>query len=260
MSTAGQHPQAARLATLLGLFLLAGAPAWAEDVVVGDSTEKVYSVLGTPRGAVRSGTLELLQFDRGRVEIRDGVVTEVELVSEEEARARQEERARQAAELRARREAWREQQRLAGIEARDRAIANPEFLASSGDRQVEFWDSFRRRFPDVPVESEYTAALAKRDREAEAAATERRLADMERRVADAEARAKQAEKDAEDAKRDSRRRQVYYLPPYVNAPYFYGCRPSSNAVGYSPYRAPHGTRATSTCTTASPGMTVQFSY
>lgn len=272
MSTAGQHPSVF-VATLLGLILLAVAPARAEDVAVGDPAEKVYSVLGTPRGAVRSGTLELLQFDRGRVEIREGVVTEVDLVSEEEARARQEDRARQAAELQAKREAYREQQLLAGIEARDRANANPEFLASSGSRQLEFWDSFRRRFPGVPVESEYTAALAKRDREAEAAATEKRLAEMERRVADAEDRAEQAEKDAEDAKRDSRRRQVYYLPPYVNVPYPYGYRTVSNPPGYTPspiwgnssYGLTQGhTRptltTTPTCAPSSPGMTVQFAY
>lgn len=200
---------AALAATMLGLAALARAG----DIEIGDPAAKVRDLLGEPRGDIRSGSYELLQYNRGRVELRDGVVTSVDLVSEAEAVARAAQRDQDQEARRARQAAAREQRRLDGLTARDRAIGNAAFMTSSGDRQVEFWDSFRRQYPDVPVDSEYAAALNKQDEEREKAATEQRLAAMEKRVQAAETKAQEASRDAERAKRESRRRTIYYNYP-----------------------------------------------
>ncbi len=229
----------------------------ANDITVGDSADRVREVLGEPRGSIHSGSYEMFQYDRGRVELRDGVVTNLELVTAEEAAVLKIERERQARELKERQAAQREQRRLEGLEIRDRALNNPDFLASSGTRQVEFWEDFHRRYPDVPVHAEYTAAAAKRDADREKAETERRLADMEKRVSDAEARAKEAEENAKDAQRDARdaRRRVVYYPPYYGYPVY---TPSTNQSTYRPtypttvYPYSHGYSYWSTPTTVRP--------
>ncbi len=210
------------LALTLGLAL--ALPAVARDPQIGDSADTVRELMGSPRGSIRSETVELLQYDRGRITLREGQVTELDLVSATEAEQRRLERQRQAEERRYQQELQREHLRLAGIEARDRALRNPDFMASSGAHQAAFWESFRRRYPDVSVESEYAAALAKRDAQWQQAENDRRLAQMEARVRDAEAQARQAQNDARQAQRDSRRRQVYYVPPYA---------------GHRPYTAYH---------------------
>lgn len=242
----------------------------ATDPQIGDPAARVRELLGEPRGSIRSGTVEMMQYDRGRVVIREGVVAELELVSEEVATAQKLERARQAEDLQRARDLWREQQRVAGIEIRDRAVNSPEFQSSSGTRQVEFWTSFRRRYPDVPVDPEYTAALARRDSESAKAETDRRLASMELRVAEADARARQAEADAKQAERNNRRRYVYYAPPYGGHYTYPVCPPTSSVprtstpyIGgsytYGTFGSPYVQRPSSIPTPAS-GMTIRLSY
>ncbi|MCE9615713.1 MAG: hypothetical protein K8T26_15700 [Lentisphaerae bacterium] len=270
------------------LFLTAGltvATALAGDINVGDPAERVRTVLGEPRGHIRSGTYELLQYDRGRVEVRDGVVTQVTLVSAEEAATLKIEREQQYREAQARQAAKREQRRVEGLAARDRALANPDFLASSGERQVEYWSSFRGQYPDVPVDSEYAAALAKRDRERQEAETQQRLAAMEQRVSEAEQRARDAEQNAEEARRNAERRYVYVAPPYYRypTPYCPPVPPQTNRTawqptypatgwnadlpythGYTSWASPHYVvRPSSVCTPPprpSPGMRVSVNF
>lgn len=201
------------------IILLAGTTAakaidTTGEIQVGDSAEKVRTALGEPRGSIHAGAYALLQFDRGRVELRDGVVASVDLVSDAEATARRLEQAEQYRAAQERQAELREQRRIEGLDVRDRATENAEFLAASGERQIEFWKNFRRSYPDVPVDAEHAAALARRDADRKKEETERRLAHMEQRVSDAEERARDAEEEAKDARRDARRRYVYYGQSY----------------------------------------------
>ena len=238
-----------RLSALVGW--LAAAAELPAEILVGDSPAKVRAELGEPTGSIRAENYELLQFDRGRVEIRDGAVTRVELVSAEEASRLRMLREQEARDLKVRQEQERIQRKADGTEARDRALQNPDFLNSSGDRQVQFWEDFRRRYPEVPVGSEYAAALARRDADFAPVGGRTSSCPGEQRVADAEVRAENAERDAEEARRNSRRSYVYYgTPIYYGQPacpplrrnYTYG--PSYPRTGY-PYSHGYSTWGTS---------------
>lgn len=176
-----------------------------DEVAVGDSSERAREVLGPPEGYIKSGTYELLVYDRGRVEVRDGAVIKVSLVTKEEAAAAREEKerlrlARIEAEMRRREELIREGERV-----RDATLADPAFLARSAAEQIAYWEAFKRNYPGVQPDSVYRAELlARHAKEVREDETRQRLLEMERRVAAAEARAEQAERDAEESRRRSR--------------------------------------------------------
>jgi hypothetical protein len=211
-------------ASLWAMGLIYGLPAMA-DVYVGDSRETVQAALGEPRAYIRYHTTELLTFERGQVELKEGRVVRVDLLSAEEAemlrRQREEEEARRQraeAELRM-------QRRVEGERLKAAYLADPGFLLQPASERVNRWQAFRARYPEASLPEDYTVALgeytAELARRAESAERERRLADLEARVRDAEDRARRAEDDA----RVARTRSSYV-----------GYYPATYAVGYaSPY-------------------------
>ncbi len=203
------------------------------DLAIGDTREDVIRVLGEPRGSITSGPYQLLQFERGRVELHDGLVTQLGIVSEAVAQERRFERER-AAEVRERLDAERRARRYAeGVDAREYARSDETFQLLSGREQLDFWNDFRRRYPEVRVDVEFASAAARARREIEKQRENERLARMERRIAEAEARARDAERQAEDLAEDLERRRrrtvVSYSAPYYSTPY---CAPV-----YTPSRA-----------------------
>ncbi len=184
-----------------------------DEVKVGDSVELVRDVMGPPEGYIKSGTYELLVYDRGRIEAREGIVTKAELVTEEQAAAARAEKERvRLARLEAER-VRREQRMRQGERVRDVMLADPVFLASPAGDQLAYWQRFAKDYPGVQVDEDYRAGLTARHmQELKDAETEQRLRAMENRVAAAEARAERAEKDAADAQRRSRSYVDYGYP------------------------------------------------
>jgi hypothetical protein len=254
ISTGGEHMTAKRrlLATILILSLpMVPAALAADDLAIGDTLEVVQSALGEPRGSIKAGSYQLLQFERGRVEFRDGVVIRLNIVSADIAEAR---RIRREKEQEARRVAAAErraQRHAEGLNVRDRARSNENFDQLSGREQLDFWSSFRRQYPGISVDVEYASARARDRRETEQRRNDRRLADMDRRIAEADARAREAEAQAddlaEDLKRQKRRSYVTYATPYApvyQQPVTY--RTPVRKISYvsRPRYAPHITRTT----------------
>lgn len=166
------------------------------EVERGDTYHEVRAALGEPRGQLQVGEWRKLIYDRGEVELADGVVIRVLLRS---VTAQQEFEARRAAEAEiARVEQAERQARLndEGAALKARKLADPNFLAAPAGYQVAFWEDFARRYPGVPCVEELTIARwrlaeqeeAKRNRQEES----RRIAELEQRVRDAEARAAEA--------------------------------------------------------------------
>lgn len=233
------------------------------DVVrVGDSATEVQRVLGKPDGYLKIESLEMLYYPRGKVEVRDGVVVDVDLISPAALEARQREarlaRERRIAEARVERERRIEQ----GLALRERLRDDPDFALSSAQHQVSTWETFQDSYPGVNVESEYSAALQQlraqaRRREAEQRAREverereRELLNLQARVAEAEARAREAERDAlraEDDARRSRERTVYVASPTYVAPYP-GVTHTTVVDKKHGYRSHHGQRTVTECRT-----------
>ncbi len=204
------------------LLLTAGtALADATDMVrVGDSLETVRAVLGRPDSFIGIGSRQVLHYERGKVELYDDRVVDVDLVSAEEAEARrlrrEEEQFRLAQQLLERRLA----QEAEGRALRDRQLTDTAFLGSPPSRRIAFWQDFARRYPDVALPPDYDQALREYRLERETARTQQledaRLRSLEARVQEAELRAALAE----DAARRSERRSrlAYPVTPVVVAP------------------------------------------
>jgi hypothetical protein len=157
--------------------------------------------------------------------MRDGKVTKAELVSSEEAgrrRVLREQRDAEAARLAA--------ERRAALAVEGQALlaekkADPAFSLLPASEQVEFWRSFRARYPDVNANLEYAAALRRLDEELAKRAVQREsdaaVRDLESRVIAAESRALEAERRADEAERDrERERSRYSYGWYYPAAYY----------------------------------------
>lgn len=210
------------------------------DVKVGDSRQQVIDELGVPQGEIAAGAYEMLTFERGKVELRDGKVAKLELVSVEQLERARELRA-QAAVAAEKAAAEARLKRIAeGTEVRKRKLADSAFMLSTASERVSYWQGFKKLYPEIALGDEYTAALKELeqqlalqrvDREREA-----KVEDLERRVADAEARARQAEQQ--------RGSYVYteynYAPAVVALPYWsHRCSSLPCGVCTPSHRSPH---------------------
>jgi len=211
----GFEPEAAAGYTLtmkwiLSALLLCGLAtcAWSE-VGVGDPREDVVSELGDPKGYLKAADYEILYYERGRVVIRAGVVSAVQMLTEEQhlAQQRQEDQER---ELQLARNEQQHLERLAAGEAyRAQLLGSPTFLASPASAQVDTWRRFMQQYPEVDARLEYQAALARYRNDLELAQAEQRIQDLEQRVRTAEQRVAQAQADAD--RRDRWDRNTTYI-------------------------------------------------
>ncbi len=185
------------------LYLLPLAITTAE-VPLGATLEQVRTTLGRARGQAEADDRLLLYFERGEVELQDGIVTRVALMPRPEFEAEAAQRALEAQRLRDAQDIRRAQLKAAGEALKARQLADPTFLGASAERQVAFWEDFARRYPEVPTSEELLSA---RLRLGEVRATQRqeaesaeRLARLEAKVAEAEARAIEAEYGARQSR------------------------------------------------------------
>ncbi len=176
---------------LPALFLIiSSAPGIASEIRVGDSTAQVRLTLGAPRGEVHAGSREVFYYDRGEVEVRDGVVKRVSLRSEEEQSALEARRSAEATRIRNEREIREAGLAAEGDALKARKLGDPGFLGSPLSRQLAFWQDFSRRYPGSPcaveldeVRARFALENEERQKQLEQA---RRLADLEARVTAAE--------------------------------------------------------------------------
>ncbi|MCC5842839.1 MAG: hypothetical protein JJU05_01175 [Verrucomicrobia bacterium] len=205
-------------AALCGLLTL---PLFA-DLRIGDDRLTVLEALGQPQGRIEMGEFERLFYERGEVQLREGLVIRIELISEAAAEARRERQARES-----------ESRRERGEAVKAERLADSDFRTRPAAERYAFWRDFRREFPEVDVFVQYTDAKAAAEADAERQRTADRLANVERRVADAEFRAQQAENTARTLNTPTRvqyvtpwpvihhahrQRQPYRHPPFVHHP------------------------------------------
>jgi len=195
---------------------LLAAPLPAE-LRIGDDRLTVLETLGQPEGRIEMGEFERLFYDRGEVQLREGLVTRIELISEAAAEARRERQARES-----------ESRRERGEAVKAERLADPDFRTRPAAERYAFWRDFRREFPEVDVFVQYTDTKAAAEADAGRQRTADRLASVERRVADAEFRARQAENTARSLNTPVR---VEYVTPWPVIHY--------NHRHHPPYRYPH---------------------
>jgi hypothetical protein len=234
-------------AAVLALITLVGpaCPGAAAGIEPGQSRDEVTAVLGAPSGSIVMGGREVLYYERGSVELREGRVVSADLVTAEEARRRREaERAAHLAWQRA--EAARRARNKAEGEAElQRLLNDPAFLLGDPDAQVAVWHDFLRRYPEVPAGAHLTQALQRAEAARDRRERDTRIAELERRTAEAERQARQAAEEIE-RRRSMTTRTTVFMPydPWTSTYYGgYGCttprrRPGEPSRSPPPHRRP----------------------
>ncbi len=231
------------------LACLAVATTVTGGVRVGDTHEEVIAELGKPSGFIEMADVVWLYYERGRVRLQDDRVAEVALVSAEEAARLTAERQREAERQRAVRAAQQAQRQAEGEALLEARIHDPYFLNRPATEQVAFWRDFRARYPGVPADAHYAAALERYQREQEQAW---RMREQEQRLQSLEDRLVRAEEQARHRPVTTHAPFVIHHPPYRvqrvrrQHPSVVGTvrpRGASIRVGYESSRSEHRPRA-----------------
>lgn len=229
------------------MFAAVTACAAEADIQVGDTEEKVREMLGEPAGYIRIDGVQMLYFDRGDVKLEDGVVTETQLITQSQLEARRRSEELERLRLRRLETERREQLQLEGLAIRERMLKSGTLDGKSPEEQLDAWNGFRDRYPDVPVGGEVAAALERIELQLERNRLEAeqrqrdlemklRMQELENRVANAEDRARDAEDRARDAEHESRRSRTSYVYPatVTRYPVSYTYRPHPSHPSTAP--------------------------
>ncbi len=175
------------------LALLAlSVPLCAADPAVGATFAEVRATLGLPKGLAKAGDRQLLYYDRGEVELRDGLVHRVTLRSSEAQEIHAAKVAASEARLREESEQRRARLQGEGEAVKAAKLADARFHAAPLAYQVSFWEDFARRYPGVDGREPLVIArlqLAEQlEEKRERAEQAGRIAELEARLAAAETR------------------------------------------------------------------------
>ena len=141
-----------RYLAILAVVVSVGQAEGGQEVSAGDSLRKVVSLLGEPRGKLQKGGFVVLYYgDRGTVTLREGKVSNANLVSLEDATNKAEARARKAEARREREQKARLDRIEKGNDEKRKKEKDAEFAALPAGQRLAYWKTFRRLYPEVPV-------------------------------------------------------------------------------------------------------------
>ena len=177
-------------------WLALAATAWTcahADIEIGDSHAQVIAELGEPKAEIKTPGFALLTFERGQIELREGLVTKVDMVSQEDADLLRRERLVQDAQAKQLAERQRKELFAEGKATLERKKLDREFPRRPASEQVSYWRAFKQRYPEVDVSAEYESALRLLETEM---ALEKNSREQEQRIRDLEDRVTAAEQDS----------------------------------------------------------------
>ena len=189
---------------------------WASAVSVGDLVSSVVEELGRPPNTMTIGSRTIFDYDRGRIEIENGIVSSADLITEEQSEERRKLRDDTRIRQLENEKTQRVQRLQEGLALRSATLKDPNFLRASASHRVSFWQRFSDRFPDIPVEDEHRHALRQlldeqavsmTDSSRESRGRSQRLIRLEEEVLEAKLRALQAEEQAARARQHAAERQ-----------------------------------------------------
>jgi len=214
---------------LLPLLLYAVSQCFLTAAIhLGDDLEKVIDELGKPIGTVSLRDKTLLLYPQGEVSLKEDVVTEIDLMSEEEFQAEQERLERERVEWLAQKERRAQAHKEEGESIRAAKITSASFTALPAKDRVDYWRRFQINYPNVDVTEELAKALESYQTELTELKAQQRIAELEARVAQAEQEAAAARleterlrKEAEEMRQSTRYGLRYYYDPVVRPRYLY---------------------------------------
>lgn len=120
---------------------------------------EVEKILGKPQGKLEMGTNITLYYDRGLIDLVDGKVVKVHLVSPEEAILLRQAREREFEELKRQAENNRKRLTLDGQLALKKILADKKFEKQSPQERVAFWQDFQLQYPYTDIGTRLVDAM-----------------------------------------------------------------------------------------------------
>ena len=189
-----------------------------EEIAIGDSVARVIEILGPPQGKAGGRQSSIALYPRGTVTFRNGKVAAVNLVTPEEAREAAEQKHRREAERAAAGRKARAARLAEGTEKKAAQLASDTFAQRPAGERLDYWETFRRQYPEVPVDAEIAALQPELDAARKAAtdaqkqaALSNQVAAVEKTIAATEARTH----SARDWTRRRARRELAELRPQL---------------------------------------------
>ena len=186
------------------------------DVKIGDDIGTVHEVLGEPDSYILVGNKAVVSYERGKIELISNKVSKVDFVSAAKAKE---------LKLKTKKDNEKHHDYLVkeGTALKQRKLEDTTFLSQPIREQLDFWRSFRARYPMIdlaPVDVAGMASQAAEDsRQRKDKAREDELLQARWRLMAAEERAHQAELEASSRyTRYSRGYTSYLWPPQVIIP------------------------------------------
>ena len=214
-------PYIVALALLLPISLYAAS----SKVEVGQTQQQATEALGKPQGEINLPDKTLLLYPEGEITIHEGVVSKIDLMSDQQFAQDQERQKREHEEWVIQQEKLEADRIAAGEKLKAYKLQNSTFAALPAKDRVEYWRSFQAKFPQVDVSEEIARALESYQAEIAELKNQQRIAELEVEVAQAQKKAEEARletaklREETEARNDASnfRLREYYSPQ----PYFY---------------------------------------
>jgi hypothetical protein len=166
---------------------------------------QVFKTLGKPMGSIELRDKTLLLYPQGEVTLREGVVAEVDRMSDKQFADDQE-------RLRVERDEWlvaKERRSVAhkaeGKSLRAIKMKSQAFAALPAKDRVAYWRGFQVSYPSFDAPEQIASALASYEAELEELRSQQRIAVIEARVAQAEKEAAAARLETEKLRVETKR-------------------------------------------------------
>lgn len=205
------------------------------SIEIGATREMVLSELGTPKGVIKSGNYEMFSYERGKVKLRDGLVTTANIISVKELNLKKEKSALLAKQRAHEKEKFIKSNHQRGLVLREKIATSKVFPEFSGQRKVKILKDFSKTYPDIDIADLLNPAIKEMEQEQVNIDQQNKIAELERKIDDAKMEALRAQWRESAARADAQdlmRSQFYLQQHSIN---YYPCYHVQNgglSVGY----------------------------
>ena len=201
----------------------------------GDQRNSVISVLGEPDGIIKSGDYEMLSYERGKIEFRDGMVISANLLSPEELIAKKTKDKALSEKNEKEKNEFIKLKHQRGLELRKKILTSSVFPEFSGRRKVEILKNFRSNYPGIDITDLLLPALTEMEKEIDEMEQQNKIIELKHRINDAKLealRARWRESAAREDAQDLMRSQFYMQQHYLRCSPYYQLQTDGLSVGY----------------------------
>ncbi|MBL4574790.1 MAG: hypothetical protein JKY51_01650 [Opitutaceae bacterium] len=190
------------LQLILWSMIASATCAFSNEIKIGDSKDTVLDLLGDPSGFMEINETLVLFFDRGEIILKNDIVSDFDLVSEEEVQLNKKDEIKRLAIL-----------EKEGLALKEEKLSDPDFIYAPTIYQIAYWKDFRARYPMIPVNNLIDTLEIKNSEEL---ADLRNQTETDQYIKDLEYRLLIAEEQAANV-----RRNTFFYTSYLSYPSYF---------------------------------------